>query len=340
MHADEKDLVHIYRRSDTGSFYLHYTLDGKRHRKKVGRSRKEAELLKNEMELKLFRSEHIFSPKNVSLKGFSKDYLKYVEATKAAKTLSGGYYYKVTTFVEHCHKLKPTQIKPNDVNNFILSRLKEVEPATVASDLRVLKAWFNWGKANGYIAANPCDKVQKIRNIKKNQPRFLEQDEVDQLLEKSKNHPFRPLIATAVYAGLRRKELIYLEWKDVDFKNNRITVENKEDFHTKSYKARTIPFNKKLKNILLPYKKTNGYCFTNGQNTQWLNNISRDFAAFCKRAGLENCTLHVLRHTFASQLVMAGVSIYKVSQWLGHSDVKTTMIYAHLSPQDDDINRI
>ena len=86
MHADEKDLVHIYRRSDTGSFYLHYTLDGKRHRKKVGRSRKEAELLRNELELKLLKSEYIFSPKKATLKSFAKDYLKYVEATKAEKT--------------------------------------------------------------------------------------------------------------------------------------------------------------------------------------------------------------------------------------------------------------
>ena len=61
---------------------------------------------------------------------------------------------------------------------------------------------------------------------------------------------------------------------------------------------------------------------------------------FFKEAGIENCNLHSLRHTFASQLVMAGVSIYKVSRWLGHSDVKTTMIYAHLAPQDADINRI
>jgi hypothetical protein len=46
-----------------------------------------------------------------------------------------------------------------------------------------------------------------------------------------------------------------------------------------------------------------------------------------------------LRHTFASQLAMAGVSLYKISKWLGHSDVKTSQIYARLQTQDEDINR-
>jgi len=53
--------------------------------------------------------------------------------------------------------------------------------------------------------------------------------------------------------------------------------------------------------------------------------------------GLRN-RKETLRHTFASHLVMNGISIYKVSQWLGHKSVNTTMIYAHLAPQDDEIN--
>jgi site-specific recombinase XerD len=58
------------------------------------------------------------------------------------------------------------------------------------------------------------------------------------------------------------------------------------------------------------------------------------------KAGLPYTGLHLLRHTFASQLVIAGVSIYEVSQWLGHPDVEMTMVYAHLAPQDADIDRI
>lgn len=162
MHAVERRIgAHLYRRSDTSSFYVHYTMDGKRYRKKVRCSRKKAELLRNELELKLLKSQYIFSPKKAILKSFAQDYLKYVEATKAAKTLKGGYSYKVTAFVEYCSKLKPTQVKPNNVNNFMLSRLKEVEPVTVASDLRTVRAWFN--KASPVAGAFGCKNHNDLR---------------------------------------------------------------------------------------------------------------------------------------------------------------------------------
>jgi len=64
-------------------------------------------------------------------------------------------------------------------------------------------------------------------------------------------------------------------------------------------------------------------------------------ALLAPESGTRNsCSPHVLRHTFASHLVMKGISIYKVSQWLGHRSVNTTMIYAHLAPQDDEINKL
>ena len=336
----EKERVHTYFRKDSGSYYLHYTTDGKRHRKNVGHLRKDAELLRHELELKLRKNEYIFSPKAVTLQKFAEDYLKYIAATKARKTLTGGFRYKINAFVAYCEKKKPTHIRADDINNFILKRLKEVAPITVASDIKVFKAWFNWGKANGYLSENPCDKIQKIRNIQTNPPRFLMPDEASKLLEIAKKQLFYPLIATALYAGLRRKELVHLEWKDIGFENETITVKNKQGFHTKSYRSRTLPLNQKLRAILEPYRKDSGYCFTTNQGESAANKLSEQVSELYRKAGIKNCGLHGLRHTFASHLVMAGVSIYKVSQWLGHADVKTTMVYAHLSSQDDDINRI
>ncbi|MEW6238588.1 MAG: tyrosine-type recombinase/integrase [Candidatus Omnitrophota bacterium] len=55
---------------------------------------------------------------------------------------------------------------------------------------------------------------------------------------------------------------------------------------------------------------------------------------------MEGITPHVLRHTFASQLAIAGVSLYKVQTWLGHRDAATTQIYAHLQATDSDIEKI
>ena len=49
-----------------------------------------------------------------------------------------------------------------------------------------------------------------------------------------------------------------------------------------------------------------------------------------KRAGLHDCTIHTLRHTHASRLIQNGLSVYEVRAVLGHTDIKTTMRYAHL----------
>jgi site-specific recombinase XerD len=59
--------------------------------------------------------------------------------------------------------------------------------------------------------------------------------------------------------------------------------------------------------------------------------IKRAFNNACKKAGLENVTPHTLRHTFASHLVMAGIDLSTVQRLLGHRDIATTMIYAHLT---------
>jgi integrase len=66
----------------------------------------------------------------------------------------------------------------------------------------------------------------------------------------------------------------------------------------------------------------------------------KSFATVVRAAGVSWCTPHILRHTFASQCVIAGIDLYRVSQWLGHSSITTTQIYAHLLPGDRMINKM
>ena len=62
--------------------------------------------------------------------------------------------------------------------------------------------------------------------------------------------------------------------------------------------------------------------------------VSKSFKRYIRQAGLNNdLKFHSLRHTYASYLVQGGVSLYVVQKLLGHSDIKTTEIYAHLSPE-------
>ena len=76
-----------------------------------------------------------------------------------------------------------------------------------------------------------------------------------------------------------------------------------------------------------------------GTVTKYRNDFTTAFRTVCKAANLKYVTPHTLRHTFASQHAIAGTSLYKVGTWLGHASVATTQIYAHLSPDDPDIDR-
>jgi len=99
--------------------------------------------------------------------------------------------------------------------------------------------------------------------------------------------------------------------------------------------SRTLPMGDRLKAILqeaLAVKGEAPTVFTNRTGTPWSDrNLLYVFKRACKRAKIEDCSLHTLRHTFASRLVMAGVDLRTVQELMGHKDIQMTMRYAHLS---------
>jgi integrase len=108
-----------------------------------------------------------------------------------------------------------------------------------------------------------------------------------------------------------------------------------------------VPLNKKLADILTPKRKKNGFCAfperASGVATRSLYDIVlKRHRRLVAALELKESTPRITRSSFASNLVLKGVSVYKVSKWLGHASVKTTeKHYAHLAPKnDEDINRI
>jgi integrase len=157
----------------------------------------------------------------------------------------------------------------------------------------------------------------------------LEGDYIDHL---------RPMVLLAMNCGLRRGELFSLRWTDVSLTTKMITVEgdaNEEGDGSKSGHSRPIPLNTEALSVLKAWKKrqadTNGLVFPSQDGARF-NNVNKSWSAVRKAAGLNKFNFHHLRHSFASKLVQAGVPLNTVRELMGHADISTTTIYAHLAP--------
>jgi len=188
----------------------------------------------------------------------------------------------------------------------------------------------------GYINHNVVSSVEKMR-VSKNVARFLNQDEIQRLIEASRDSYIYTLIMTALHTGMRKSELLNLKWSEIDFQQRTVTIQSNDDWHTKNYKPRVLQLIPVLYEVLKAHRQLHlelgiqsDYVFTyRGNRIKWGNNGS--LRKILEKAGLEDISLHTLRHTFASQLVMAGVPLRDVQELMGHRSYETTLRYAHLS---------
>ena len=128
---------------------------------------------------------------------------------------------------------------------------------------------------------------------------------------------------------MRYGEMIHLEWADIDFDNDFIKIQPKVDWTTKSHQSRVIPMHPEVKQMLVErFKQKKELRVFIGET---IDSFHHRLVRFSKLLGMKGISPHVLRHTCASHLVMRGVDLPTIKQILGHSDIKTTMIYAHLA---------
>ena len=127
---------------------------------------------------------------------------------------------------------------------------------------------------------------------------------------------------------MRRGEILSLKWDDIDFEHRIIHLLN-----TKSRKKREVPMNQgvfRALNAVTRHSKSE-YVFCKKDGSV-IGDIKKSFSTALKKSGIKDFRFHDLRHTAASQLVMAGIDLNTVRELLGHSSLAMTMRYAHLSP--------
>ena len=193
-----------------------------------------------------------------------------------------------------------------------------------------LKHLFNKAIHWNYLKENPLDKVKKLKGSQK-KFRFLSIEEIDLVLQNCPDS-IHTIILTAIHTGLRKSELFRLEWEDVNFERGFISVTAKGEEHTKNYLNREIPMTKQLIDCLKDLEVKSNWVFVKEDGERYSGWIRRSLESTVKKAKIKRFTLHDLRHTFASHLIMEGIDLPTVKRLMGHADIKTTMIYAHLAP--------
>ncbi|MBI4553518.1 MAG: site-specific integrase [Candidatus Latescibacteria bacterium] len=326
----------LYKRGTT--WWITYTRHGTRIQKPVSRNKQVAELALAKLKLEVERGEHLGPVLHrATFAEFAARYLDYARTNNALTTATRDGYSVTVHLVPFFGTRQMTAITADLVETYKSERLNAVQVATVNTELKVLKHMFRKAVEWQYVRTNPCVTVQKLREP--DPPvHYLTQDQITALLIACRD-PFAPaflypFVVTALNTGLRKSELFYLQWADVDFDHAMLAVRNKDGWHTKNYEARIIPMNALLVQTLrtTPRHPTSPAVFHNPDGTR-LHDIRGSFDAAVQRAGLPHTTFHSLRHTFASHLVMNGVDLATVQKLLGHRDIKTTMRYAHLAPE-------
>jgi integrase len=215
---------------------------------------------------------------------------------------------------------------------------------TVNNHVAILRRCLRCAEDWGYLAPTP-----NIQLLRVGPPPFkvLARDECDRLLADASEPKWNRMIHIALRTGLRRGELMALDWSDIDFARNRLNVRRAVSdgiiTSPKTYRHRTVPLSADLRAVLERDTRPSGLVCPNVGGAIWSDAaFARAIVRIARRAGIRPIGWHTLRHTFATELAAAGVPLHIVKELLGHASITMTMRYAHVAPSmlDDAIRSL
>lgn len=317
--------------------------DGRRVTKVFDR-KYDADKFKTEMKIEKLRfdSSGITINNLILFKDFAEDWLQNeVKNRKSPQTERNyigdlkNYIYPIVGEI----KLKDITIRhARAIENEMLDLGKH--PRTVNKVMMVFKTVLNDAVRSNNLLKNPIKGYPELKEPPKDIT-YWSKEEIKTFLDYVMNDPYYDLYVVTLNTGLRLGEILGLIWDKVDFVNGQIVVSRSLGrsglkHTTKTHKARFIPMNPKVKAILekrFKERLNDQFVFTesNGDHLDYNHVTERHFMVAQREAGLSKIIrFHDLRHTFASHFMMNGGNLYTLQKLLGHSDIQTTMIYAHL----------
>lgn len=266
---------------------------------------------------------------------------KYIDYLKYERKLSDNTIASYSNDLKDFETFFNNNIKNleyKDIQKY-LDSIQELNTRSIAHHITVINSLYNFLLDEKIIEENPCTNIASPK-LPKKLPNFLTEEEVNKLLDVRLITPFdyrnKAMLEILYGTGLRITELINLKLTDIDINNCFIRV------FGKGKKERIVPLSdisiKYLEIYINQYRNTilkdkiSDYLFISNAGT----NITRQgffkiIKQECNKCGIEkNVSPHVLRHSFATHLLKHGADLRIIQELLGHEDISTTQIYAHL----------
>lgn len=259
------------------------------------------------------------------------------------------------------HPVALCDLTKKDIVAFYEKELERVKPSTVKHYHALIHSALNYAVDQNLIPSNPSDRIIISKQEAFKGDYYLDSEVLD-LLEVIKGHKIELVVLLTAFYGLRRSEVIGLKWSAFDFNHNCVSIRHtvttcsikgeqltiKKDKAKNKSSLRTYPLIPFLKERLLEAKKQqeeNRKLCGRSYNKEYLgyvcvdvignlikpNYVSSTFGKLLAKNNLRHIRFHDLRHTCASLLLANGVPMEQVKEWLGHSEISTTVdIYGHL----------
>ena len=296
------------------------------------------------MRVKTRQNSEVLKMQNTIGKLFEMYLLTLVSERNCSETTITSYKTDYNQFLAFCRKSKQS-FSINQINTLFLRAYinhlkfgKSFKTNTIRRKIHSLSSFFTFCQENEIIEKNPMLPI-KAPKEEKILPVYLNEKDLKKLIDTPKkysrfeSHINRDtaMIAVLAFTGIRRNELLNLNWTDVDFAAKLITVRK-----GKENKDRKVPIIPPLDLYLWNYLQdrlpmTNPAMFISDKgNRLSTSNYHVIFKRYVRKAGLsDNISSHKIRHTFATLMYQNGVDIRSIQELLGHEDLNTTSIYTH-----------
>ncbi|MBQ9721779.1 MAG: site-specific integrase [Oscillospiraceae bacterium] len=274
-------------------------------------------------------------------------------------------------YVEHVHKhiapwfrergITLGELQGRHIQSYYLYRLEQVSGSSVRREHANIHRALKHAVMMDLIPFNPTDKTQPPKN-NDYEAKYYNAQQLEALFEATKTHKLGLLFQMVAFYGMRRGEALGLRWDAIDFERNVFTIRHtvteckidgkqtlvQQDRAKNRSSRRTMPLATGFKTQLMALKarqEENRKLAGNSYNPEFIgyvfvdelgnlfrpSYVSSTFRALLEKNGLPRIRFHDLRHSCATLLVQSGIPINTVSDWVGHSDVTTTLkFYAHL----------